>query len=95
MSDQRETLAGAGKDRLEERDLVTQRDPAIRGPSRTPAGAVRVRGQHAKLRREPPHQRVPLRRVTRAGVQTDDAGAGAGFDKNGAMGSIDEGNRPA
>src|SRR4029077_7407890 len=61
-------------------DLVAQHDGPAGGPGSL-AGAVGIGGKHVVLRRERLHQRAPLARAARVGVQADDAGTRAGLAK--------------
>ena len=47
---EREAITGAGKDRLEQRDLVAQRDLAVLRPRRAFAGAVGIGGEDMEAR---------------------------------------------
>ena len=79
MPDQRKGFSGQSKDRLEERSLVAEPDGPVRWPRGTLARAVRIRGQHAELRRQQFHQRTPLTRIARVRVQADYAATCTGF----------------
>ncbi len=60
MPDEGEGIAGALKDRLQERDLVAQRDPTIRRPLGALPGAIGVSGQYVVLGSKRLHQATPL-----------------------------------
>jgi hypothetical protein len=83
MADEGQRRAGVAQHRLDQLDLVGQADLPVRWPFGTLAGAVRIRRQDAKARRQQLHQAAPLARAAGVRMQADDARAAAGVADEG------------